>query len=92
MKSATPRRKSGPSRQYTIRNVPDHVDRVLRQRAQASHVSFNQVALEALIAGVGEAIPRRDLTRIAGSMPAEEADALEEEIRRQHRVDPELWT
>lgn len=84
--------KENRARQYTIRNVPDHVDRVLRHRAKATRKSFNQVALEALVAGVGESVPRRDLSGIAGTLPPDEAALLEEEIRRQHQIDPDLWT
>jgi len=41
--------KSASVRQYTIRNVPRHVDRALRKRATETGKSLNQVALEALI-------------------------------------------
>lgn len=78
-------------RQYTIRNIPEYVDRVLRQRARSSQKSFNQIALEALIAGADESVPRRDLSGIAGSLMEDEAAALEEEIRRQHQVALDLW-
>ena len=84
--------KTNSSRQYTIRNVPEHVDGVLRQRARDTHKSFNQVALEALIAGAGETQkPGRDFSGIAGTLPAEEGALMEREIQRQRQVDPELW-
>ena len=80
------------ARQYTIRNVPTSVDRALRQRAKALGLSFNRVALEALAIGAGEPLrPKRDLSEIAGSLSVREADRIEAEIRRQRRVDPELW-
>jgi hypothetical protein len=80
------------SKQYTIRNVPDYVDEVLRRRAQDSRKSFNQVALEALIAGTGMAArPKRDFSEIAGTLSPEEGHFLEEEIRRQRQIDPQLW-
>lgn len=84
--------KRSASRQYTIRNIPDGVDRILRHRALDSRKSFNQVVLEALVAGVGEAVQRRrDLSKIVGSMSSKEAARIEEEVRLQHRVDAELW-
>ena len=42
------------TKQYTIRNIPEGVDRVLRKKAKSSGKNFNQVALEALITGTGE--------------------------------------
>ena len=79
-------------KQYTIRNIPQRVDRILRQRVRESGKSFNQIALEALISGVGEGLrPVRDLTEIIGSMTEQEAEKIEEEIRIQRAIDPELW-
>lgn len=81
-----------PARQYTIRNVPDQVDRVLRRRAKETGLSFNQVALEALSSGTGEtAGPKRDLSGIAGSLSAKDAERMDDEVRHQRRVDPNLW-
>ena len=80
------------ARQYTIRNVPEHVDRSLRKKARETGRSFNQVALDALALGAGEnSTPKRDLREIAGSLSKPEADRMDEEIRRQRQVDPELW-
>jgi plasmid stability protein len=79
-------------RQYTIRNIPDRVDRVLRRRAREAGKSFNQVALEALVSGAGEKIKiERDLNEVIGSLSEKEASQLEDEIRLQHQIDPELW-
>jgi hypothetical protein len=41
------------STQYTIRNIPNHVDKVLRARAQKQGKSFNQTVLEVLERGIG---------------------------------------
>jgi len=80
------------ARQYTIRNVPPEVDRVLRRRAAEGAKSFNQVALEALVAGTGQRLgPQRDLREVVGSLTKKEAAHLEEEIRLQHQIDAELW-
>jgi hypothetical protein len=78
--------------QYTIRGVPRNVDQALRRRARETAKSFNQVALEALASGAGEPLrPTRDLSGVVGSLTAQEASALDGEIRRQRRVDPDLW-
>jgi plasmid stability protein len=78
--------------QYTIRNIPDHVDRALRRRAEREGKSLNEVATEALARGLdleGQVVRRRDLSSIAGSWVRDrEVDrALEE----QRKIDPDLW-
>jgi hypothetical protein len=41
--------------QYTIRNVPDALDRVLRERAKRKGISLNDAAVEAMQRGLGVA-------------------------------------
>ena len=80
------------SKQYTIRNIPIRVDRVLRRRAKESGKSFNQVVVEALAEGAGE--PGQsydDLDFMIGSMTASQAEALNKEIAVQRHIDPKLW-
>lgn len=77
--------------QYTIRQVPANVDRVLRARARASGKSFNQVALDALVKGSDEPRVFDDLDFLIGSMSDREAAELEKEIKAQRRIDPKLW-
>jgi plasmid stability protein len=38
--------------QYTLRNIPKHIDRALRERARASGKSLNEAAIEALQRGL----------------------------------------
>jgi plasmid stability protein len=81
-----------PTRQYTLRNIPDQVDRELRRRAKHSGKSFNQIAVEALACGAGAGtLAKRDLSFLVGSLSAAEAARLEKEFSAQRRVDPELW-
>jgi hypothetical protein len=77
--------------QYTLRGVPRELDRALRARAAATGKSVNRVALEALAEGAGQALPRRDLSFLVGSMGPGEARQLEAEVRRQRRIDRKLW-
>lgn len=80
------------ARQYTIRNIPEGVDRALRARAKRLAKSFNQVALEALIEGAGEGNAARvDLDFMIGSISSTEAKKIEKEILKQRQIDPELW-
>lgn len=84
--------KKNTSRQYTIRNIPEPIDRVLRRRAKATGKSFNQVAVEALAAGTGaSSTPKRDLSFIIGSIDENEAAQMETEIRKQRQIDKRLW-
>ncbi len=84
--------KANTSRQYTIRNVPEHVDLILRRRAKESGKSFNQVALEALAAGAGDSPrPKRDFSEIFGTLPMDEAELIDAAIAAQHVIDPEIW-
>jgi hypothetical protein len=78
--------------QYTIRNIPERVDRALRRRAKEAGKSFNQVALEALALGAGEGLkPKRDFSEVIGSITAKDAAQIEEEIQLQRQIDPRLW-
>ena len=62
---------SPPTVQYTVRNVPAHVDTALRRKAQIERKSLNEVLREALIREAeGTDVPERlhtDLDALAGS-------------------------
>lgn len=78
--------------QYTLRRVPQQVDRALRQRAREERRSLNEVALEALERGLGLAgkpVRHHDLDDLAGTWvhDAEFDRAIEE----MDQIDPELW-
>jgi hypothetical protein len=80
------------TKQYTIRNIPERVDRVLRKTAKETGKSFNQVALEALTFGAGEGLrPKRDFSEVIGSLSEKEASQIEAEIKLQRQIDLELW-
>lgn len=78
-------------RQYTVRNVPDQVDSVLRKRAREQGKSFNQVVLDALAQATEARLVFRDLSDVAGTLSPDEAAEIDEEIRRQRQIDPGLW-
>ncbi len=57
---------------YTLRNVPEGVDRALRARAERLGKSLNEVAVLALAESTGHTVesrPRRDLADIIGAVP-----------------------
>ena len=77
--------------QYTIRNVPSHVDRALRRKAREQKTSLNNVLLAALSreAGEGDAVLYHDLDHLAGKWVEDpECDAA---LAAQDEVDAELW-
>jgi len=76
--------------QYTIRNVPELLDAVLRRVAREQGKSLHEVTIEALArgAGLGERRSRqRDLGEIAGSWRKD--PAFERALAAQDRIDPE---
>jgi len=78
--------------QYTLRNIPNELDKVLREKAQLEQKSLNQVAVEALMAALGltsESIQRRDLSDIVGTW--KEDPVFDAAIQEQRQIDPELW-
>ena len=78
--------------QYTLRNVPAFLDRVLRRRAREKGASLNDVVLEALARGAGvtgEPVKYRDLRDLAGTW--QEDPDFDEALRAQDTIDEALW-
>jgi plasmid stability protein len=78
--------------QYTIRSIPAHVDRALRQRSTRERKSLNEVAIEALERGLdleGHPVRRRDLGEIAGSWVRDRE--VDRALDDQRTIDPALW-
>lgn len=78
--------------QYTLRGIPNELDKALRRKAKREKKSLNAVALEVLAEAVGvEPAPRkrRDLSDLLGTW--REDPAFDEVARDQRRVDPDLW-
>jgi len=71
----------GP-KQYTIRGVPEAVDRVLREQARKTGKSLNEAALDALRRGAG-------MDHLIGKW--EDDPQFERAIADQDVVDEELW-
>jgi len=78
--------------QYTLRNVPPHLDEALRRRAEEQGKSLNEVTLDVLLTGAGlagEPVKHRDLGDIAGTWVDD--PEIDKALAAQRRVDPELW-
>jgi hypothetical protein len=78
--------------QYTVRGIPPAVDDAVRERARVEDKSLNEVAVEALAAGLGlgeQDVARRDLSDVAGTWRKDAA--VEAALEAQGRVDRDLW-
>lgn len=85
-------KKPAPSPQYTLRNVPEPVDRRLRETAVQYGHSLNQAAIEAIARGLGMEQDLRlahDLDDLAGTWVAD--PEFDRAMESMNRVDPELW-
>ena len=77
----------------TIDDLPDELERALRERAAAENKTLDAAVIDALARGLGfecqEPVKVRDLSFLAQGPPLEPEvlQALEE----QRRIDPELW-
>lgn len=77
--------------QYTIRNIPEELDRALKMQAKRLGKSVNQLALEALAQSVGRPVKRRSLRNMPGSWSKAEAERFDRFLEKQRRIDEELW-
>lgn len=80
----------------TLRGLPPELGKLIVKRAAESGQSLNRVVIDLLEQGSGlrrkpRPVLHHDLDRLAGSWSAEEADAFEQDLTRQRRVDAELW-
>ena len=80
--------------QYTIRNIPMHLDQALRRKAKKQGRSLNEVAIEALLIGAGVAtdgqpVKRRWLDDIAGTWV--EDPAFNQAMKEQDQIHPDDW-
>ena len=78
--------------QYTIRNVPETLDRRLRERAKKKGMSLNDAAIEAIRQGLGMAdtdVVYDDLDDLAGTWKAD--DQFDRAMAEQDTVDTDAW-
>lgn len=78
--------------QYTIRNVPNALDELLRRAAQTQGKSLNEVTIEALARGAGltgEPVRQRDCSDIAGTWRKD--PIFDRALAAQDQVDEEMW-
>ncbi|MBN1686885.1 MAG: hypothetical protein JW852_09540 [Spirochaetales bacterium] len=78
--------------QYTIRNIPEALDRELRERARQRGMSLNDATIEAIKRGLGiveSEIEYHDLDDLIGTWKKD--TRFDQALEDQHTVDPSLW-
>jgi hypothetical protein len=78
--------------QYTIRGIPDRLDKKIRDLAAGEGKSLNEAVLDILKSGTGlteEQINYTDLDHLAGSWIND--PEFDKAIEEMDRIDPELW-
>ena len=77
--------------QYTIRKIPDYIDRVAREESKKRHKSLNSVLLDALSKGLDadNQIEYHDMDDLAGTWAADPGiDAVLDSF---NEIDEDLW-
>lgn len=80
--------------QYTIRNIPPAVDRVIRKRAQQSGKSFNQTVVDLLaLQTLGTIEPPKDdnFDWLFGAGKDSLGFEFDEALKDLSKPDPKLW-
>lgn len=78
--------------QYTIRGIPSHLDKKLRQKAKEMDTSLNQVILDTLGRATGTTADQpvyHDLDGLIGSW--QEDAAFDAAVAAQHKIDRGMW-
>lgn len=88
-----------PMDQLTVRGFEPEVERRLRELARREGISLSQAAMRLIRRGVGiDPLPVGTdqvggaLDHLIGTLPAEDAAALDEALAPTRVVDDELWT
>ena len=74
---------------YTVRGIPEEVDRVLRRKAAQRNMSLNQVIVEELTAGTIGRRKQADFHDVAGQWKPD--PAFDKIIATQRQIDPDKW-
>ncbi|MFZ9919947.1 MAG: hypothetical protein ACO3GO_02425 [Terrimicrobiaceae bacterium] len=80
--------------QYTVRDVPEEVDGLLRECAATEGVSLNQATLRALERGLGterRPVRYRTLRQMIASTPKASTKAWRTALAEQDQTNPEDW-
>ncbi|MGH7232786.1 MAG: hypothetical protein ACREJU_15730 [Nitrospiraceae bacterium] len=80
----------------TLRNLPPHLDKTIRQRAREKRMSINKAVIALLEEHVNldnknPSTLHHDLDDLCGSWTKAEATAFEKILTKQRAIDPGLW-
>ena len=81
----------------TLRNLPPHLARAIRQKAEKERASLNKTVIRLLEERMGapgtsrKKILHHDLDALAGCWSREEARAFDRVLAEQRSLDPDLW-
>lgn len=79
--------------QITLRNLPEDLDREIRNRAKAEGLSLNRTIVRLLKEATGIEIRKRkrDLSNLAGTWTETEAEDFESHVKIFEELDREIW-
>jgi hypothetical protein len=83
-----------PTVQYTVRDVPEELDGLLRESAALEGVSLNQATLRALERGLGserQPVRYRTLRQMIAQTPKVSTKAWQAALEEQDQTNPEDW-
>jgi hypothetical protein len=80
----------------TLRGLPPELAKRILEKAADSGESLNRIVIDLLEQGSGlrrkpRPVLHHDLDSLAGAWSAEEADAFDNDLAAQRRVEAELW-
>jgi hypothetical protein len=80
----------------TLRKLPAPIARAIQQRARTQKTSFSKAVISLLEDATGENRNRNDtvytdLDALAGSWSRAESAAFDRELKKQRRIDKEIW-
>jgi TRAP-type C4-dicarboxylate transport system substrate-binding protein len=79
----------------TLRNLPPHIAKIIRKRADEAGASLNKAVIRLLEEAVGtkekKGTLHHDLDMLAGSWTKQEAASFEKALDQQRAIDKDLW-
>lgn len=80
--------------QLTLRNIPDDLERAIRDSSKKSGQSINKTVLDILRKGIGlpdEGNKHRDLSFVSGTWSQKEFEEFENNIKVCEQIDEDIW-
>lgn len=81
--------------QITLRNLPDPIEREIRQNARDLKISLNRAILELLQKALGMEegkTKKRDLSPFVGTWSSAQVEEFARNTKAFSKIDPEIWS